>query len=87
MSTFPASSARRESSASAVSAPLTPTWDLYVQPGKKQEERGGSGQRVARSPTSSSRTGVQRWAPKSEAEKPADAPFFDDPIDDLGGGL
>jgi hypothetical protein len=57
----------------------TPTWDLYVQPGKEQEEHGGSGQREARSPTSSSRTGVQRWAPKSEAEKPADAPFFDDP--------
>jgi hypothetical protein len=64
----------------------TPTWDLYVQPGKEQEERGGSGQREARSPTSSSRTGVQRWEPKSEAEKPAD-PFFDDDISDLGGGI
>jgi hypothetical protein len=65
----------------------TPTWDLYVQPGKEQEERGGSGHREARSPTSSSRTGVQRWAPKLPSEKPADAPFFDDFIDDLGGGL
>jgi hypothetical protein len=49
----------------------TPTWDLYVQPGKEQDERGGSGQHESRSPTSSSRTGVQSWAPKSEAEKPA----------------
>jgi hypothetical protein len=59
----------------------TPTWDLYVEPGKEQEERGGSAQRESRLPTSSSRTGVQRRAPKSAAEKPAaDAPFFDDPI-------
>ena len=39
----------------------TPTWDIYVTPGKEQEER-GSGQRESRSPTSLSRTGVQRWA-------------------------
>jgi|SRR5215472_2946574 len=39
----------------------TPTWDLYVQP---------CGQRESRSPTSSNRTGIQRWAPKT-AEKPA----------------
>src|SRR5215469_7970167 len=65
----------------------TPTWSIFLQPGKEQEERGGSGQRAPRSPTSSSRTGVQRWAPKSAAEKPAaDAPF-DDPIDDLGPRL
>jgi hypothetical protein len=66
----------------------TPTWDIYVQPGKEQEERGSRGQRESRSPTSSSRTGVQRWAPKSPSEKPAaDEPFFDHPIDDMGGGL
>src|SRR5215472_13384463 len=47
----------------------TPTWDLYVQPGKEQEERGGSGQRESRSPTSWGRTGVQRRAPKAVAEK------------------
>jgi hypothetical protein len=65
----------------------TATWDLYVRPGKEQEERGGSGQLEYRPPTSSSRTDVQRWAPKSAAEKPAaDAPF-DDPIDDLGPRL
>jgi hypothetical protein len=65
----------------------TQTWDIYLQLGKEQEERGG-GKRESRSPTSSSRTGVQRWAPKSAAERPAaDAPFFDDPIDDTGGGL
>jgi len=63
----------------------TPTWDLYVQRGKEQEERGGSGQREARLPTSSSRTGVQRWAPKLAAEKQAD-PFFDDDFSDLGTG-
>jgi hypothetical protein len=44
----------------------TPTWNLYVTPGKEQEE-GGSGQRESRSPTSSSRTGVQRRAPKSDS--------------------
>jgi hypothetical protein len=66
----------------------TPTWDIYVTPSKEQDERGGSGQRESRLPTSSIRTGVQRWAPKSTAEKPAaDRPFFDDPIDDLGGGV
>ena len=64
----------------------TPTWDIYVQPGKEQEERGGSGQRESRSPTSSSRTGVQRWKPKAPAEFVPEKPFFDDPIDDLGGG-
>jgi hypothetical protein len=64
----------------------TPTWDIYVTPGKEQEER-GSGQRESRSPTSSSRTAVQRWAPKSAAEKPAaDAPFLDDDISGLGRG-
>ena len=46
----------------APTADGTPTWDLYVQPGKEQEVRGGRGQRESRSPTSSSRTGVQRWA-------------------------
>ena len=69
-------------------ADSTPTWDLYVQPGKEQDERGGSGPREPRSPTSWGRTGVQRWAPNAVAEKPAaDAAFFDYPIDDLGGGL
>jgi hypothetical protein len=63
----------------------TPTWDVYLTPGKEQEE-GGGGQRESRSPTSSSRTGVQRWAPKA-AEKPAaDASFLDDDISDLGRG-
>ena len=63
----------------------TLTWDLYVQPGKEQEERGGSGQREPRSPTSSSRTGVETWKPKTKAEKPAaDRPFLDDDISDLG---
>lgn len=65
----------------------TPVWEIYLQPGKEQEERAGSGQRESRSPTASSRTGVQRWAPKSEAEKPdPDRPFHDDSIDDIGGG-
>jgi hypothetical protein len=65
----------------------TPAWDIYVTPGKEQEER-GSEQRESRSPTSSSRTGVQRWAPKSAAERPAadDRPFFDDNICDVGRG-
>jgi len=40
-----------------------PTWDIYLTPGNEQEDRGGSGQCESRSPTSSSRTGVQRWAP------------------------
>ena len=65
----------------------TPTWDIFLEPGKEQEERGSSGQRESRSPTSSSRTAVQRWAPKSAAEKPAaDAPFLDDDISGLGRG-
>jgi hypothetical protein len=66
-----------------------PAWDIYLQPGKEQEERRGSEQRESLSPTSSSRTGVQRWAPNSAAERPAadDRPFYDDPIDDIGGGL
>jgi hypothetical protein len=67
----------------------TPTWNLHVTPGKAQEERCGSGLRECRSPTSSSRTGAQRWEPKSTAEKPAvdDRPFFDDPIDHIRGGV
>jgi hypothetical protein len=67
----------------------TPTWDICLQPGKEQEEHGSSLQRETRSPTSSSRTGVQCGAPKSAAERPAadDRLFFDDPIDDIGGGL
>jgi hypothetical protein len=64
----------------------TPTWNLYVQPGKEQGEH-SSEQRQSRAFTSPSRTGVQRWAPKSSSEKPDDAPFLDDPVDDLGAGL
>jgi hypothetical protein len=65
----------------------TPTWNLYVQPGKEQEERGGNEQCDSRLPTSSSRTGVQRRAPKSAAESPAaHVPFVDDSIDDIGAG-
>jgi len=48
----------------------TPTWDLYITLGKDQEGHSGSEQRESRSPTSSNRTGIQRWAPKT-AEKPA----------------
>jgi hypothetical protein len=67
----------------------TLTWHIYLQPEKEQEEHGGNAQRESRSPTSSSRTGVQRWAPESTAERPAvgDRPFYDDPIDDIGGRL
>jgi hypothetical protein len=70
----------------------TPTWDIYLTPGKEQEERGSSPQRSGGEPrthTSSTRTGVQRWKPKTPAEfRPADPgrPFFDDPVDDIGGG-
>jgi hypothetical protein len=51
----------------------TPTWNLYATSGREQEEAGGR----ARQP-------LQRPA----AAEPADErPFFDDPIDDIGGEL
>ena len=68
----------------------TPTWDLYLQPGKEQEERAG-GRTEPRQASSSGapRAGrVQRWTSKSPREA-ADAiqrPFFDDDISDIGGG-
>jgi hypothetical protein len=56
----------------------TPTWDLYLQPGKEQEE-GGAG----RAPTAMRRTGAQRWELRQQ-NPPADSvePFCDDPIDE-----
>jgi hypothetical protein len=67
----------------------TPTWEIYLEPGKEQreqEERRAGEQREPRAPTSSTRTGIKRWAPKAPAGKPdPDCPFFDDPVDDIGG--
>jgi hypothetical protein len=65
----------------------TPTWDVYLTPGKEQEERGSKGQPQGepRTHTSSTRTGVQRWKPKTPAEFVPGRPFFDNPIEDIGG--
>jgi hypothetical protein len=56
----------------------TQTWDLYLTPGKEQEEAAGSRAQQARRPES-------RRPPRLQVEKPAeDRPFFDDDISDLG---
>ena len=56
----------------------TPTWDLYLQPGKEQEDDG-----AGRAPTAMRRTGAQRWELRQQ-NPPADSvePFCDDPIDE-----
>jgi hypothetical protein len=59
----------------------TPTWDVYLTPGKEQKEGATS-----RGPTAMSRTGVQRWERRQEKPTADSAePFFDDPIDDVEG--
>jgi hypothetical protein len=53
----------------------TLTWNIYLQPGKEQEEASTS--RVPRS------TAGSRRQPRSQ-EQAAGEPFFDDPVDDIG---
>jgi hypothetical protein len=62
----------------------TQTWDLYLTPGKEQEEAAGSrGQQSSSAPPPGR---VQRH-PRPQSEKPAqDRPFFNDDISDLGRG-
>jgi hypothetical protein len=59
----------------------TPTWDLYVQPGKEQEkaeaERKPASSRPARSEQ------PQRQQQRQQQPDP-NRPFFDDSIDDVG---
>ena len=65
----------------------TPTWNIYLQPGKKQEEQEGhaSSARPARQQQSS--WPQQRVArPEPQPHPDLDRPFFDDSVEDIGRG-
>ena len=68
-----------------------PTWDLYLQSGKEQEERAGARSHQPRQPSAASDRGhqarrVQRWQrPEAPRADPAQ-PFHDDDISDIGRG-
>jgi hypothetical protein len=66
----------------------TPTWDIYLAPGKEQEERGESAGQPRQS-ASAPRSGcVQRQRRPPADEKPDPGrPFFNDLLDDSGGAL
>ncbi len=66
----------------------TQTWNLYLTPGREQEE-GTRAQpsRPRQTPTAMSRTGVERWRRKEQVAAPDPTrPFFSDDISDIGGG-
>ena len=67
----------------------TPTWNIFLSPGKEQEEAAGSrAQQPRRQPSGSSSAPpgrVQRWEETKAKASGAD-PFFDDDISDLGRG-
>ena len=68
-----------------------PTWDLYLQPGKEQEERAGTRSQQPRQPSAASDRGhqarrVQRWAKPAAERFDPDRPFHDDDISDIGRG-
>jgi hypothetical protein len=78
------------------SADGTPTWNLFIAPGRDQQEGGGrhpprepAPPRPTPAPATSSSPirpsrGVERWQ-RPQAEKPTEGPpFFDDPADDIG---
>jgi hypothetical protein len=69
-----------------------PTWDIYVQPGKEQDERASARAQVSQQSTTSDRSNcssnvprareVQRYQQPQEAAD--DRPFYDDPVGDEG---
>jgi hypothetical protein len=69
----------------------TPTWNIFLSPGKEQEEAAGTrAQQARRQPSDSSSAPmpgrVQRH-PRPDNTKASGAdPFFDDDISDIGGG-
>jgi hypothetical protein len=72
----------------APTADGVPTWDLYLQPGKEQEERKAASS--ARPASSSPRPWQrQRQEPRAAARQPKPnpgPPFFDDGVEDIGRG-
>jgi hypothetical protein len=67
------------------------TWDLYLQPGKEQEERAETRWLQPRPPSAASDRGhqarrVQRWAKPERERLDPDGPFHDDDISDIGKG-
>jgi hypothetical protein len=69
----------------------TPTWNIYLQPGKEQEEAAGARaqqpRRTLPETSSAPRPGrVQRWQKPQTVKPAADRPFVDDDISDIGGG-
>jgi hypothetical protein len=65
----------------------TPTWNLYLTPGKEQGE--GAQQprpRPAPNTTPIRPSGVQRWCGPEQPAADNGQLFFDDPVDDLGRG-
>jgi hypothetical protein len=67
-----------------------PTWNLYLQPGKEQEERAEARSHQPRQPSAASDRGqqaprVERWQRPEPKGNPAQ-PFHDDDISDIGRG-
>jgi hypothetical protein len=62
----------------------TPTWDLYVQPGKEQEEARGSFGGSYRHPAASQKQKMKEQRPADESKPAEDDQSLDDPIDRIG---
>ena len=56
----------------------TPTWNLYLSPGKEQEEGASRASRPRAAPA--------RREPAQQRPAADSQPFHDDPIDDIGRG-
>ena len=68
-----------------------PTWNLYLQPGKEQEERAEARSHQPRQPSAASDRGhqarrVQRWAKPATERLDPNRLFHDDDISDIGRG-
>jgi len=62
----------------------TPTWDLYVQPGKEQEEAQGSFGGSYRHPAASQKQKMKEQRPADESKPAEDDQSLGDPIDGIG---
>lgn len=63
----------------------TPTWDIYLQPGKEQEERAGARAQQPHQASTASNA-PPRPARAQPASRPPQEAFHSDPLDDIGRG-
>jgi hypothetical protein len=65
----------------------TPTWDIYLQPGKEQDERAGGQVQHSRQASNAvlPPARAKLWE-RGAAENPgSNQPFYEDPVDDTRG--